>query len=188
MGEDFNFNIVIVIIFLLMGVIRWLKESFSRGKGTQEREHWEEYDYEERADQVKPQPSSLEDLYEQARREILDRQNRNAPQPEVIEEKLSGYRTPAPPAAPPPLPGKARVNKPPVTFKESKPVALPQVNRATLSAEEEKALAAFQELSSKKRKKTTPTGSKVSDLLSSPSAARDAIVLTEILGTPKGLN
>ena len=197
MDGDFNFNIVIVVVFLLIGAVRWVLENFSRNKNSGERDTWGESEYEQRADQA-AQPSSLEDLYEEARREILDRQNRHVPQPEVIEEKLRDYRpAPArqapqtPPSAPPPIPGKARINKAPAAVPEApKPFALPEVRRPNLSPAEQQAIVNFQEVSSnkgKRKSKSSPTGSKVRELLASPTAARDAIVLTEILGPPKGM-
>jgi len=48
-------------------------------------------------------------------------------------------------------------------------------------------LARFQKHSAPKRHRKRPTsGSRIKRLLSSPSAARDAIILSEILGEPKG--
>ena len=195
MDGDFNFNIVILIGFLIVGGIRWLIANIFNNNKPAEREHWEEDDYDEQGYQAQQKPSSLEDLYEEARREILNRQNRNIPEPEVIQEKLRDYRNPqprqTPPTAPPPIPGKARVNKaptPPKAAEAPKPFALPEVRRPNLSAAEQQAIVNFQEISSHKgEKKRKRPESKIRDLLASPSAARDAIVLTEILGQPKGM-
>lgn len=185
MDGDFNFNLVIIIVFLVIGAIRWVIENISGKKQPPTQEHWEEYDYEER-DYHRPQPDSLEDLYEEARREILDRQNRNDPQPEVVEEKLREHSMP--PSAPPPLPGKVVVNKPKPPAQKEAPVTFKKVERPRLTEEEKKALAAFEANSSQKKKTVgSSTNSRVRELLASPTAARDAIVLAEILGPPKGV-
>ncbi|WP_411845404.1 hypothetical protein AAFN60_16935 [Roseibacillus persicicus] len=176
--DDFPFQLVVVIVFIVIGVIRWFLENvLGRKPGQQQPEHWEEYDYDERADTVQPRSNSLEDLYEEARREILDRQNRNNPEPEVVQEKLN--RTPPPL---PPVPGKARINRPepvrPTPPKPPKPTVLTDAQK--------KAASDFQQLG-KKAKQATRQKSRVKEILSTPSSARDAIVLAEILGKPKGL-
>lgn len=182
--EDLNFNLVIIIVFLVIGAIRWVLENIGGKKPPSQAEHWEEYDYEER-DYHQPQPNSIEDLYEEARREILERQNRNAPQPEVVEEKLSEYQAPP---TPPPIPGKARINRPKASSQKKEPVSFQKVKRPALSEEQKKALAAFEAHSSKKEPaQATATHSRVRELLATPSAARDAIILAEILGPPKGI-
>lgn len=185
MGEDFNFNAIIVIVFLLIGAVRWVIENFGKKNQPTERELWEEQNHEERPDYNQPKKSSLEDLYEEARREILERQNQPTPPPEVLQERRNNSRTTPPP---PPLPNKAPVVRRPPELKTSKPATPPKVKRQTLSDEEKKAAAAFEKHSSqKKNKSSNPSGSKVRDLLKTSSAARDAVLLTEILGRPKGL-
>lgn len=175
--DDIPFQAIIIIVFLIVGAIRWVLENILGKKNQPTQEHWEEYDYEERADYAQPKTNSLEDLYEEARREILDRQNRKAPEPEVVREKLNEYQEPSSPPPLPSTPGKVRINQPAPVQKEEK--------RPTLTEAQKKAAESFQQLSEKK----TPTArsrSRVSELLSSPAAARDAIVLAEILGKPKG--
>lgn len=186
--DDFPFQLVVVIVFIVIGVIRWVLENLLGKKPPQQQEHWEEYDYTERADTVQPKKSSLEDLYEEARREILDRQNRNNPEPEVVQEKLN--RTPPPL---PPVPGKARINRPvPAQTTSQKAqssfqaTAQKSLKRTVLTDAQKKAASDFQQLG-KKAKQATLQKSRVKEILSTPSSARDAIVLAEILGKPKGL-
>ena len=176
--EDLNFNLIIVIVFLLMGVIRWVLEKvLVKIKPPPEPQPWEEFDYEEQ--ESSSQPTSLKDLYDEARREILDRQNRPAPEPEVV---LPQRNQPAPP----PIPGKARINRPvptPAPIVEKK-----KVQRRPVTAQQAKAAAAFEQHSKedKRAASVAASGSRVRKLLASPTAARDAIVLAEILGKPKG--
>ena len=80
-----------------------------------------------------------------------------------------------------------QVQPPPKLPEENKPYQIQEVQRTQLTAEEQNALDSFQQHSGSQVAKTkTIARSKVGDLLSSPQAARDAIVLSEILGKPKG--
>lgn len=182
--DDLNLNLVIIIVFLVIGAIRWVIENILGKKKPPQSESWEEYDYEER-DYDKPQTNSIEDLYEEARREILDRQNRNVPQPEVIEQKLSEYRSPSSGPPPIPVPGKARINRPPPVEK-AEPRRQLAPKKTVVTEEQKKAAAAFQQMGKKEQRASTRKASRVRELLASPEAARDAIVLAEILGKPKG--
>ncbi len=184
MDGDFNFNIIVVIAFLVIGAIRWVLENIFGKKKPPEPEHWEEYDYEERADQHQPRPlpDSIEDAYEEARRAILERQNRSEPQPEVVAEKLSDYQN-----APPPLPASQSAVKAQKvrSVAPSDPVST-QTRPRSLTKEEKQALAAFEAHSEgQPPKQTSRVQSRVRELLASPAAARDAVVLAEILGPPK---
>lgn len=68
-------------------------------------------------------------------------------------------------------------------------VSNPRPIRPTLSAAEKQALENFKKLSSgsSRKRKVGPTRSRVIRHLSSPTAAREALVLSEVLGPPKGL-
>ena len=196
MGEDFDFNLVIVALFLIMGAIRWVVDHLKKGSRPPHQEQSDNYSHPERPEQA--QTRDLDDLYEEARREILNRQNKNTPQPEQVAEKLSEYSTP-PNTPPPPVPERARFNRPALPPKTPATPAPPlsysdrKVERPKLSAAEEEALAAFQTQSLEefsydvRPQKKSSDHSRVKALLRSPSAARDAMVLTEILGKPKGL-
>ena len=186
--ENVPFQLILVVVFLLIGAIRWVLEKFAGKNKSTSREQWEQYE-----ETTSHQSSgSLEDLYEEARREILLRQNRHVPEPEVIEEKLSKYRNPPPPL--PQQPSKAKASPPPVSKSQSPPPLTDfsktvKTERRVLSAEEQKALDAFQqhEEGQQSKKKNSQTGKRIREMLDSPSAAQDAIILTEIFGPPKGM-
>ncbi len=181
--DDLPLQPIVIIVFLIIGAIRWFIENAIKGKKQPPPpEHWEEYDNEERADTINPRHGSLEDLYEEARREILDRQNRNTPEPATVQEQLQDYHTPS---APPPLPETQHTPSPPTQPSKKEP-QLRSVQRARLTKEEEQAIANFQKLGQKPNHKRA-SSFKIQELLSSPTAARDAIVLSEILGKPKSL-
>ena len=151
MFEEIPSQAILIIVFLIIGAIRWVIENVLGKKKQPPQEHWEEYGYEERADYAEPQTHSLEDLYEEARREILDRQNQRTPEPEVVQEKLSEYQQP--PSAPPPLPpvqGKVRINTPaPPPASSPSPSLQKSVKRPALTEAEKQAAEAFQQLGQK---------------------------------------
>jgi len=160
--NDLDHRVVFALVFVIIAAIRWIMEQV-KGKNDAQ-------DVSQRADE------EFEDLYEEARREIVSRQTTlpQAQPPQVPARPPRRQATPIPQArsepAPPPLPNWQR--------KVTKPV---------LSAAEKVALARFQKHSAPKRHRKRPTsGSRIKRLLSSPSAARDAIILSEILGEPKG--
>jgi len=166
-------NIVFIIVFLVIGAIRWILETVNSKKSSQA-EHWEEYDYEGQADSS-PQKQSLEELYEEARREILDRQNRQIPEPT--------------PSSPPPLPQTPAQQKavtPPPPKAEEPPYQIQEVRRPVLSEAEQQALANFEKTGQGQTQRTS-TKSRIRKMLSDSNAARDAVVLSEILGKPKGV-
>lgn len=155
-----NPQIYIVIAFMVIGGVRWILEQIN-GAGKQPDATEDEDD---------PYADS-EDLYEEARREIIARQHQ-LPQP----------------SAPPPIPI-------PLVVQPSTPSAPPlsdwnrSVKAPPLSATERVALAKFQVhpgASSRHTPQRRTTGSRIKTLLATPSSARDAILLSEILGPPKG--
>ena len=116
--------------------------------------------------------SEFEDLYEEARREINEQQT-DLPEPPPLTTRRKNPVA-LPPSrethAPPPLPNWQRT-----------------VTRPTLSRAEQAALARFQAQPKQSNRRSQAERSRVRDILSSPSSARDAIVLSEILGTPTSL-
>lgn len=100
---------------------------------------------------------------------------------EAYEAELAAQRQQLqiPTTTPPPLPTSPQVPGP-----QPREVELP-----TLSAAEEAALDRFNSRSNGPRKKLSPlsTKARVKDHLSSPTAAREALLLAEILGPPKAL-
>jgi type IV secretory pathway VirB10-like protein len=104
------------------------------------------------------------------------RQEREMPSPVVVPPKPDRKRVPVSPATPPPLPG-----------------MVPQMGtkRPSLSEAERKALANLKRRSQEKSQRKRPrhsTRSRVVRHLSSPTAAREALVLAEVLGRPKALS
>ena len=179
MPPDINFNLIIVIVFLVMGAIRWVLENLAGKKNPPpEPQEWEEFDYEK--EEQASRGGSIKDLYEEARREILERQNSPAPEPVVVPTQRREN-------APPPLPAKARINRPSPPAAPAAPEKK-KVQRRPVTEQQAKAAAAFEQHSKedKRAANVAASSSRVRKLLASPTAARDAIVLAEILGKPKG--
>ncbi|MGJ8695139.1 MAG: hypothetical protein ACSHYF_02395 [Verrucomicrobiaceae bacterium] len=122
-------------------------------------------------------PETIETDYEEYARQLRERQA------EIAAQQRAALET-----APPPLPSAIPVALPvakkvPSRFQE-KP-ALPK-----LSAAEKRALENLKKSQNLPRRPSSPgttARARAKRVLSSPHAARDAIVLSEILGTPKGL-
>ena len=176
MDEDFNPNVIIVIIAMVVGGIRWLASAASK-----------KYKRKGGGD------PSLDEAYERARRKILERQRRQISEAET-ERVRRGQRPGAPAATPPPIPSappaweKPPARKPPPAPARQKP----KPRKPVLSAEEEAALARFQDqqahaFDERSARRPARSRSRVRELLASPAAARDAVVLAEILRRPKGV-
>lgn len=162
--SEIDARVFIVLAFMVIGAIRWVLE---RVKGKEDQEG---------------DDSPFEDLYEEARREIVARQGR------PHEEQASPPPVQQAQRAPAPVPQHRAVATPSRTT--SAPPPLPswqkKVTKPNLSAAEKEALARIQQQSgTSKKKRIRSDGSRVRQMLNSPSAARDAIVLSEILGPPK---
>lgn len=183
---------IFVIVFLIIGAVRWFLENRAQRNRPPEEELWEEPDLIERASPISHsrRPEGLEDLYKQARREIQERQSREA-SADSVREKLQEYR--APQQAPPPLPLETRpkpIQKPSLKTEAAKgPVPnayeLKKVRRPVLTAAQQQAVVNFEQMGQEK-KPLDETDSRIRRMLLDPKAARDAIILTEILGKPKG--
>ncbi|MBK1833777.1 hypothetical protein [Roseibacillus ishigakijimensis] len=181
--EDFPFQLVIVLVFLLIGAVRWVLENLFAKKRPLDEDDWEDYTHE--GSPTHPQPpseggGSFRDFFEEARREILERQNRHTPDPEDLRERLRGEQKPTPP----PLPAADEKAGPTIAARPEDYIRRAG-RKKELTAEEKRAAAAFQQLD--KKKADARQGSQVRQLLAKPHSARDAIVLAEILGKPKSL-
>jgi hypothetical protein len=172
MFEDLNPNVIIILVVMVIGGIRWFIEQL---KGTNRNED-------------DAPTSEFEDLYEEARIQILERQAQMDADPEEVARQLGTGSMlqpvvvpPPAPVAPPPIPV-GGITPPPIRDKPKKRV---------LSAAEKEALANFEALSRKKspagRRKRSSVSAHVRQLLSNPTSAQDAIVLADILGPPKGM-
>jgi hypothetical protein len=165
--NDLDSRVVFALVIMVIGAIRWFLEQVREKKGGQ--------------DATEQASEDFEDLYEEARREIQTRQAQAPQQPST------------PPPIAPPFPVKAVV-RPASTTAAAPPPPLPDWQRTvvkpTLSKAEQAALSRVQQQSSGPHqgqgRRTDQNGSRIRRLLSSPGAARDAIVLGEILGPPKG--
>ena len=160
-----NTEALILLVVMIIGGLKWVIE---QAKGVQGQDEDDE---------------TFEDLYEEARREILERQGGYGQSSEPPVSSIPQVEVVAPPPpAPPPLPSAA----PPPTPTPYRASSPPPPVRPSLSPAELRALQRVQKRAAtpiKVRKRPT---SRVRSLLSTPSAARDAIVLREILGPPKG--
>lgn len=156
-------QLIFVVVMLVIAAIKAMGEKFGKKPESAYEEHQEH-----------EEDHSVENDYEEYARQLRERQA------EILARQQQTQQT----TPPPPLPNAA-----PVVFE--KPYTPPVVKKPKLSAAEQKALENFQKDSSKpsRRISTTIGGTaraRARRVLSSPTAARDAIVLSEILGPPKG--
>jgi hypothetical protein len=179
---------IFVIVFLVIGAIRWIAENIAKKNSGPQHGEWDE---EEGYHPGGSTAHSLEDLYEKARQEIRQRQSGPAT-PEQVREKLHEYQASAPPPLPPAQPTPPKIQKTPAPSIENNPYQLKKVDRPKLTAEQKRALANYEKHT--KQSQETPSGDaartasgvRIREMLQSPQAARDAIILSEILGKPKG--
>jgi len=101
--------------------------------------------------------------------EVLRRQREELGLPAVIRQTI----------VPPRLPVKVEVFAPPTR---------PKVIKAILTAEEKQALQNLNIPSKRRQHSGITTKSRLKAHLSSPTAAREALLLSEILGPPKSMN
>lgn len=173
---------IILLVFMVIAALKYVLENV-KGKNANEE-----------------QQQSFTELYEETRQQVIERQRGGTPpQPGSGEQarkeapkQLSildffgppvGSRSEDPgTAAPPPPPS----GPPPVP--KTNPAAAPE--RETLTAAETAALRRIQarEAGSEHSRRPRRGGGRtpIREILSTPSSARDAIVLREILGPPKG--
>ena len=153
--EHLDGRVIILILFVVISAVKWLIEKF-KNQGEQPDEGSE----------------SLEDIYDNFREEI--RQRQTTPQQQQA--------THSPPPIPQSQPVVQHVQKPQPTQ-----VSLPKKpKKRTLSSEDQEAVARFQQHSTRRRRQNRPQTS-VHALLSNPHSTRQAIILTEILGKPKSM-
>ncbi len=154
--EDIDGRIIILILFVVISAIKWVIEKM-KGKGDQPHEVSE----------------SLEDIYEDFREEIRQRQT-------TVQQEQPVHSPPPLPQSPPPIVQHAQHTQP-----QAARVSPPK--KRTLTPEEQAAAARFQQLSTVKRNRRNSPKTSVRGLLSSPQSTQQAIVLMEILGKPKSM-
>jgi hypothetical protein len=149
-------QVIVVILMVLFAGIKSLMEKIKSHQG--ESSDSEETDYD-----------PMEEFYEEHARQVRE-------QREVVLLRQQGFVEPSPPPLPP-------------VYAAPAPVKRPQIEKPTLSALEQQALRNLQkqkvEEPLRKRPKLGTARARALRVLSSPSAARDAVVLSEILGPPK---
>ena len=174
-----NPQAIILLVFMVIAGLKYVLENLKGKTGDEE------------------QPQSFTELYEETREQIIERQHGEAaPQPGAGEEArqeapqqlsildffgppVTREKAPAPPS-PPPLPA---AKKAPAS------VAAAASKRETLSPAEKAALERIQQQEAKEQLVGLRQGRRrisVREMLATPSSTRDAIVLSEILGPPKG--
>lgn len=169
-----NPQAIILLVFMVIAALKFVGEN---RKGKKQKD--------------KNQP--LAELYDQSRQQILERQRADAPPeespPGQTPKQLSILDFFGPPvgsspgetttpSSPPPLPG---ATPPPPTLAAS-PRPKPSLSPAEKVALERVKEAPLEVVRPRRSNRRRP----IRELLSTPAAARDAIVLGEILGPPKG--
>ena len=176
---------IILLVFMVIAALKYVLENVKGKNGDEE------------------QQQSFTELYEETRQQIIERQRgETPPQPGSGEQarkeppqQLSildffgppvGSRSEDADTASPPPPPSAPSGPPPVP--KTNPAAAPE--RETLTAAETAALKRLQarEAGSKHSRRPHRGSGRtpIREILATPSSARDAIVLREILGPPKG--
>ena len=169
-----NPQAIILLVFMVIAALKFIGENL-KGK--------------KKEDETQP----LADLYEDSREEILERQRSTSPPPPPLQkqpppEQLSILDFLGPPVGsqpaeevssspPPPLPRPVAV--PPLPFTPKPKPSLSAAEKAALKRVEEGQAGITRPRRSIRRRP-------IRQLLSSPAAARDAIILGEILGPPRG--
>lgn len=169
---DVSPQVIIALLFLLFSGLKWLFDKSKKGADSQE-------------------SSGLEDIYEQYREEIRKRQTtvQQSPKPQQPARTQIVIK---PSSSPPPLPAtspKPLVSTPAKDYSVSAYTQEHRTTKPQLTKAEREALARLQSKGAatvqKVRQRHSSSKSRYSSLLSSPTSARDAIVLSEILGPPK---
>ena len=179
---DIDPQAIILLVFMLIAFLKFVGENL-KGKNQQEEE-----------------AEAIEELYEPTREEILARQRSTSPTSDESDDSSPGRKAPEQlsildffvpanqeqaesplPSSPPPLPTETT---PPLT--NSEPVTSP-TPKPSLSTAEAAALERIRQAKNQPtRSRRTIRRRPIRELLTSPAAARDAIILGEILGTPRG--
>lgn len=149
---------IVLILFVVISGIQWLIKKIQEKNGPHDT------------------PDSLEDIYDEFREEIRQRQT-------VIEQ---------PP--PPPLPVNTTPAAPEPSYTQVTHVEQPvtpqftQPEPAELTTAQQEAAARFEQLGKKKRRQSaTHANSTARALLSNPQSARQAVILQEIFSKPRSM-
>ena len=182
---DIDPQAIILLVFMVIAFLKFVGDNL-KGKNQQEEE-----------------PGGIEELYESNREEILGRQRSTSPTSDESGDSSPGRKAPEQlsildffvpvnqsqsdpslPSSPPPLPTEATETTPPLT--NPKPVPSP-TPKPSLSSAEAAALERIRQGQNQPvQARRTIRRRPIRELLASPAAARDAIILGEILGPPRG--
>ena len=178
---DIDPQAIILLVLMVIAFLKFVGENL-KAKNQQEEE-----------------PGDIEELYERTREEVLDRQRsvsppsgetfpagRKAPEQLSILDFFTPVSQPQPepslPSTPPPLPDETSAPPLPEPEPVTSPAPKPSLSTAEAAALERIRQAENQPTRSRRTIRRRP----IRELLTSPAAARDAIILGEILGTPRG--
>lgn len=160
-------NVIFIVVMLAIAAFKALSEKFANKGQDETHQEYDEYD-------------SVETDYDEYARQLRERQA------EILARQQGQEQ------APPPLPSTQPVRSQPSPkpqAPEITPYSPASLKKPQLTAAEQQALENLQD-SSRLHQKRNRTGStaraRARRVLASPYAARDAIVLSEILGPPKG--
>lgn len=170
---DINGQVIVLILFVVISGIQWLIKKI-QGQG----------------DQDEP-PGTLDDIYDEFREEIRQRQTRVVPPPPTAEPGQPA----AVAAAPPPLPGVPAPTAAPAAPESTPPrqgqldyYRQQQLHKPQLTDAQQAALQRFQKRGRKKSRHHTAGGPvSARALLANPRSARQAVILHEVFGKPKSM-
>ncbi len=161
--DSLNPEIIFALIFVVGAAIKALIERRSGGRLDNEEES-----------------TSVRDLYDEYREEILRRQHQH---PETqLPERSSQYQVESPTSS-----RSILEELPAAEIEAVPPPPPPSPTPRSLSVAEKDAAARFQKATTKSHHHRAHAPSRVKELLASPSSTRDAIILSEILGKPRGV-
>ncbi len=191
--EHIDPQVVFVIVALVIGALQalWEKRKRSRAARELDREAGPAADRKQ-GDKGPAKGGTFRELYEEYRRQVTAGQATPSGPPKT----LTPPPQPTPkPAQPPPLPTAKPVRAKPVDAAPERwakeapaPWQPPKIRRAQeqLSPQELAALARLQQRS-RRHPEPHPPAAAARRLLASSTAVRDAIIVRELLGPPKGL-
>lgn len=174
---DINGQVILLILFVVISAVKWLIEKIKTSDETWEGEE---------------PPGAAEDLYEQYRDEIRNRQTKLKQKRQAEARAQAQTQVPPPlPSAPPPRQAPEWTPEPtPRPAAQTAPPARQQTpsyqrRKTVVTAEQQAAASRFAQRSRSTRQPSAQQY--VRKLLSNPQSTRQAIILAEILGKPKSL-
>lgn len=163
----FEPNVIIVLVLVVISAVKALIEKRQQKKLEDHQPSIDYYDDDEDDGLESINPLELYEAELQRQREVIAQEST--------------------PATPPPL----QPTPPPLTSAPAADTFLPYQQekpiRPQLTEAEKKALENLQRSTPRKKRQTETTNNRVRKLLSSPTAAREALILSEVLAKPKSL-